>query len=223
MLLVRPGAGQADWAWDFYNNDGSVAEMCGNGARCFARFVQRLTGVKDGFSFETKAGIIAARFQGETVTINLTAPRDLRLNESLPLSVGQTVVHSVGHGRPARCRLHAGRGPGDGPVPGRGDPPPPALCAARHEREFRPTSGRRRHSRPHLRARGGRRDAGLRHRGDGVGPGGGRIASVGLGRCGCRVQGGNDLEVSFEKSVGRYVNVCLTGPADFVFDGRITL
>ena len=33
MLLVPPVAGKADWAWEFYNSDGSAGEMCGKGAR----------------------------------------------------------------------------------------------------------------------------------------------------------------------------------------------
>ena len=37
-------AGDADWFMDYRNADGSLAEMCGNGARCFARFV-RLKGL----------------------------------------------------------------------------------------------------------------------------------------------------------------------------------
>ncbi len=32
MLLIPCASGKADWAWDFYNSDGSPAEMCGNGA-----------------------------------------------------------------------------------------------------------------------------------------------------------------------------------------------
>src|SRR5262245_45595314 len=45
MILVPSRSGKADWAWDFYNSDGSTGEMCGNGARCFGRFVQKRTGV----------------------------------------------------------------------------------------------------------------------------------------------------------------------------------
>ena len=63
ILLVPCASGRADWAWDFYNSDGSSAEMCGNGARCFARFVQQLTGASGKLSFETRAGVITARFQ----------------------------------------------------------------------------------------------------------------------------------------------------------------
>lgn len=83
MLLVPSVTGKADWAWRFYNSDGSDAAMCGNGARCFARFIQRVTGwTRPTVSFETAAGVITAEFQGERVTINLTAPHDLRLSET---------------------------------------------------------------------------------------------------------------------------------------------
>ena len=49
--------------WDFYNADGSSAEMCGNGARCFALFAQAcgVIGAGESFSFRTLAGIIRAR------------------------------------------------------------------------------------------------------------------------------------------------------------------
>jgi len=40
---------------------------------------------------------------------------------------------------------------------------------------------------------------------------------------GIRVKGGDLLRVGFEKSASSYRNVTLTGPADFVFDGRIKL
>jgi diaminopimelate epimerase len=39
LILVRPGAGDADFFMAYHNADGSVAEMCGNGIRCFAKYV----------------------------------------------------------------------------------------------------------------------------------------------------------------------------------------
>jgi len=60
MLLVPSVTGKADWAWRFYNSDGSDAAMCGNGARCFARYIQRVTGwTKPTVTFETAAGVAA--------------------------------------------------------------------------------------------------------------------------------------------------------------------
>src|SRR5688572_14821203 len=98
MLLIPCASGKADWAWDFYNADGTRAAMCGNGSRCFARFIQKLTGANNQITFETGAGIITANFHGERVTVNLTAPKDLRLNESVPLSSGVTTIHSLNTG-----------------------------------------------------------------------------------------------------------------------------
>src|SRR5213593_5121550 len=74
ILLIPCQSGKADWAWQFYNSDGSTGEMCGNGARCFARFVQKRTGLDSDFTFETEAGIIAANFHDQTVTVSLTRP-----------------------------------------------------------------------------------------------------------------------------------------------------
>src|SRR5437016_2115768 len=100
ILLVPPVSKEADWAWQFYNSDGSTGEMCGNGARCFARFVQKQTGVTRSFSFETEAGIITAAFSGDHVTVNLTGPKDLRLDETLSLSTGHQTIHSLNTGVP---------------------------------------------------------------------------------------------------------------------------
>ena len=57
MLAVEPAQNGADFRMRYYNADGGEAEMCGNGARCFARFVNRLHGGKlAGVKFETLAG-----------------------------------------------------------------------------------------------------------------------------------------------------------------------
>ena len=47
LLLLRSARGDADFGWDFFNTDGSEAEMCGNGARCFARFAQSFLGEQE--------------------------------------------------------------------------------------------------------------------------------------------------------------------------------
>src|SRR5581483_5456375 len=100
MLLVPSVSGKADWAWDFYNSDGSIAGMCGNGARCFARFVQKFTGINRDFTFETGAGIITATCRGDLVTVSLTKPKNLRIDQQVLLSEGTRVVHSLDTGVP---------------------------------------------------------------------------------------------------------------------------
>lgn len=71
--------------WDFYNADGSSAEMCGNGARCFALFAQAcgVVTVGESFSFRTLAGVIRARLTGENrAEIGLTdAPLPVKTPE----------------------------------------------------------------------------------------------------------------------------------------------
>lgn len=101
LLLIPCNSGKADWAWQFYNSDGSTADMCGNGARCFARFIQKLTGVKDFVSFETGAGVIRAQYHADRVTVNLTPAHGLKIGEAVPLKQGGLLsVHSVNTGVP---------------------------------------------------------------------------------------------------------------------------
>ena len=50
---------KADIAWDFYNSDGTMPEMCGNGIRCFAKYVYEKGLVnKKTFSVETLRGLV---------------------------------------------------------------------------------------------------------------------------------------------------------------------
>ena len=42
VLLVERATNSADFRMRYYNSDGGEAEMCGNGARCFARFVEKV-------------------------------------------------------------------------------------------------------------------------------------------------------------------------------------
>ena len=54
-----PSAENVDIAWKFYNSDGSIAQMCGNGMRCFAKYVHDKGIIeKHKFSVQTLAGVI---------------------------------------------------------------------------------------------------------------------------------------------------------------------
>ncbi|MEI8313664.1 MAG: diaminopimelate epimerase, partial [Verrucomicrobiota bacterium] len=54
LLAVEPALSGADFRMRYYNADGGEADMCGNGARCFARFAARLLpGHPEVFSFDT--------------------------------------------------------------------------------------------------------------------------------------------------------------------------
>ncbi|NMM20468.1 MAG: diaminopimelate epimerase [Rhodoferax sp.] len=77
ILTVRPSpAPGIDFEYVIHNADGSEVEQCGNGARCFARFVrdQGLT-TQDAIRVQTKAGVIEPRLMPDgRVTVNMGAP-----------------------------------------------------------------------------------------------------------------------------------------------------
>src|SRR6201987_1941384 len=86
ILLLEKATNGADFRMRYYNRDGGEAEMCGNGARCFARFAQKVAGAPARISFQTPAGLIRAKLHGDLVTLAMSDPKDLRLD--IPLSGG---------------------------------------------------------------------------------------------------------------------------------------
>jgi diaminopimelate epimerase len=99
LLLENPTDG-ADFRMRYYNSDGGEAEMCGNGARCFARFANKVAGPLSELSFETPAGIIRAKLDAEQVTVNLSAPHGLALNRKLQVQGEELTIHLLNTGVP---------------------------------------------------------------------------------------------------------------------------
>jgi diaminopimelate epimerase len=78
LLLVEPSA-VADFKYRIFNADGGEVAQCGNGARCFVRFVvdQKLTN-KNEILVETASGIISPKLEKNgQVTVNMGPPRFL--------------------------------------------------------------------------------------------------------------------------------------------------
>ena len=76
LTLSGDGDEVADIGWYFYNSDGSTAQMCGNGMRCFAKYVYDNKLVdKKMFSVKTLAGIIKPELlENGLVKVNMGKP-----------------------------------------------------------------------------------------------------------------------------------------------------
>lgn len=221
LVLEQPTNG-ADFRMRYYNADGGEAEMCGNGARCFARFASRVAGPRETISFETPAGLIGAKLTGDLVTLQMSDPKDLRLGLELAVesqsmkadyvdsgvphvvvpvaSIDQVNVHSLG----AKLRFlpeFAPRGANANFSERRG---PQRIAIRTYERGVEAET---------------------------LACGTGVVASAILfatrenvaGPIEVMVRGGDTLKVDFNRDGNGFTSVTLTGPADFVFDGTIEL
>ena len=77
ILTVRPSPGEGlDFEYLIHNADGNEVEQCGNGARCFARFVRdQGLSVKDRLRVKTMKGVIEPQLNPDgRVTVNMGAP-----------------------------------------------------------------------------------------------------------------------------------------------------
>ena len=77
LVVERPRSAQADFRYRIWNADGGEAEQCGNGARCFVRFVRdRGLTEKDEIRVETLSGVIVPRLEADgRVTVDMGPPR----------------------------------------------------------------------------------------------------------------------------------------------------
>ena len=229
LLVEKTQRDDADFRYRIFNSDGGEVEQCGNGARCFVRFVHehKLTSKRE-IVVETKSGLISPRLEDDgRVTVNMGAPV---FDPSLipfvsdsqeviqPLQLGPEVLHitAVSMGNP-----HAVQVVEDieaAPVTTQG----PLI-------EHHPRFPRRVNAgymqvvdRTHIRLRVFERGAG-------------ETLSCGTGACAAVVVGirrklldntvhvftrGGSLSITW---AGEHSPVLMTGPAITVFDGEINL
>jgi diaminopimelate epimerase len=224
MLLEPPTSGDADFRMAYFNADGSSADMCGNGARCFARYAQREGRPRaDRLVLETGAGLVTAALSGDRVTIQLTAPRGLELDRAVVLADGQTCrVHSCNTGVPHAVIFVEEADGVDVAGLGRELRFHEAFAPAGTNVNFVEVMAH-----DAIRVRTYERGV----EGETLACGTGVTASAILSHrvrgirhpVHVRVQGGDVLLVDFEDQGTAIENVRLTGPAEFVFEGRIVV
>jgi len=220
ILLLERGSNGADFRMRYYNRDGGEAEMCGNGARCFARFANKVAGAPEKISFQTPAGLIRGELQGELVTLQMTDPKDLRLGIELTANGEKEHGHFINSGVP-HVVVPVSKVE-DVDVRGRGS-------ALRHHKEFSPGGAN-----VNFIEKIGARKILLRTYERGVEDetlacGTGVVASALIFAATEKVEGpisvivrsGNELSVGFKRAGDQFTNVTLTGPAEFAFEGTI--
>ena len=95
-LVFLKSDSELDFAWDFYNSDGSLAEMCGNAARCASFYIFEEQPQKQSLRFRTLAGEIEAKqIQRESraqAQIQVKLPEVLEAKSEFMVLVGSKEV-----------------------------------------------------------------------------------------------------------------------------------
>jgi len=99
-LILIENSDQADFKWQFFNSDGSTAEMCGNGARCAARFAHLKGIAGPQMAFETLAGLVTATVNEGLVRVKMPDPTDLILYDTVEVQEDQLPISCVTAGVP---------------------------------------------------------------------------------------------------------------------------
>src|SRR5690606_15704285 len=112
LVVEPPSSPDVDFDYRIYNSDGGEVAQCGNGARCFAKFVRdrRLTG-KNTLRVRTRSGVIVLTVDGSQVTVDMGAPifepRDIpftaarrSLTYSLPVDGRELEISALSMGNP---------------------------------------------------------------------------------------------------------------------------
>jgi len=219
ILLLEKGSNGADFRMR-YNRDGGEAEMCGNGARCFARFANKIAGAPEKVSFQTPAGLIRGELRGELVTLQMTEPTDLRPGIEVTANGEKERGHFINSGVP-HVVVPVSK-VDDVDVRRRGK-------AIRQHKMFSPAGAN-----VNFIEKAGAQKILLRTYERGVEDetlacGTGVVASALIfaaiekvdGPISVTVRSGSELCVAFKRAGDQFTNVTLTGPAEFAFEGTI--
>ena len=101
LVVEKPKVRGADFRMRYYNSDGGEAEMCGNGARCFALLARAVSGRKrNELRVQTQAGLLTLRMSGREVQVSMTEPTKLRLGKKVVVAGRKVVVDFLNTGVP---------------------------------------------------------------------------------------------------------------------------
>lgn len=113
LVVESPSRPDIDFGYRIFNNDGQEVEQCGNGARCFAKFVhnRKLTG-KNSLLVETKTGIIEIKLKSDgLVQVNMGLPEldpkkipfitdHQKIIYTIPVEKSHLIISAISMGNP---------------------------------------------------------------------------------------------------------------------------
>ena len=101
LVVEKAGGNGADFRMRYYNADGGEAEMCGNGARCFALLVRETTGWRSKIiRVKTKAGLVLLEIVGKEVKVSMSEPGIPRLGKEITAAGRRVKVDFLNTGVP---------------------------------------------------------------------------------------------------------------------------
>jgi diaminopimelate epimerase len=99
IILLEPSS-SCDLKMRIFNCDGSEAEMCGNGLRCFAQFIYELGFPKKKYLIQTMHQQLTIEPFHNEVKTSMGDPQEIKLDIDLPLDQGNIVAHYLDTGVP---------------------------------------------------------------------------------------------------------------------------
>ena len=101
LVVEKPKRRGADFRMRYYNSDGGEAEMCGNGARCFALLARAVSGRKGNvLRIQTQAGLVTLQIRGQEVQVSMTEPTKLRLGKKVVVAGRKLAIDFLNTGVP---------------------------------------------------------------------------------------------------------------------------
>lgn len=97
-MVIIESSSEHDFSWDFYNADGSSAEMCGNAARCVGWLVKTLGHSKSEVTFRTLAGVVSTQVHAdESVSVQMPVVGTQLIQHQINSVNGTSVNTGVPH------------------------------------------------------------------------------------------------------------------------------
>ena len=104
-MLLLEGSKIGDFKMRIFNPDGSEVDMCGNGARCIALFAYKMGIAGKKMKIDTRSGVLNAEVMDNSVKLQMSLPKDLRLMFNLDMGGMRYEVSYINTGVPHVVRF----------------------------------------------------------------------------------------------------------------------